>query len=198
MVQIAEERPPYVQFELRAVEDRNATIESGHYCSRDVAYALITPAGSKDRIERDAEEWIAHITQQVRDERFPAQWLAAYRSAFEEWKKGNEPVLDGMDVKNWPAASPAQVKMLLNWNIRTVEDLANANEETLRRLGMGANALKERAREWLSAADGKGKFAEQIAALRAELTDMKLENAKLREELKKPEVEQGRAAVQSK
>lgn len=40
MVQIAEARPPYVTFEFRAEEDRAASIEAGHYVSKDVAYAL--------------------------------------------------------------------------------------------------------------------------------------------------------------
>jgi len=185
MVQIAEDRPPYVQFELRAVEDRSALIETGHYGSKDVAFALITPAGSKDRVERNAEEWLEHIRTQVEEERFPAAWYRAYRDSFEDWKKGNEPVLEGTDVRNWPAASPAQVKAMLNWNIRTVEDMAKANEETLRRLGMGAMALKERAQEWLSVSSTKGKIAEQIASLRAEMADLKNENASLREKLQK-------------
>ena len=47
MPEIMQARPPYVQFEMRAVEDRQASIDAGHYVAKDVAYAIITPAGSR-------------------------------------------------------------------------------------------------------------------------------------------------------
>ena len=33
---LQEERPPYVTFEMRAVEDRAATIKNGYYTTKDV------------------------------------------------------------------------------------------------------------------------------------------------------------------
>lgn len=49
---IQQARPPHVVYERRAEEDRTAPIEQGRYVSRDVDYAIVTPAGSKDRVER--------------------------------------------------------------------------------------------------------------------------------------------------
>jgi len=89
-MQAMDDRPPYVQFEMRAVEDRQASIEQGHYVATDVAYALVTPAGSKDRVERVVEEWFLQLEQQVREERFPPAWFKAYKEAFAAWKEGNE------------------------------------------------------------------------------------------------------------
>lgn len=197
MPQIAEDRPPYVSFELRAVEDRTNSIEAGHYCSKDVPFVLITPAGSKDRIEREAEDWFQYLQSQVHAERFPAEWYRAYKHAYEEWAKGNEPVLDGTDVRNWPAASPAQVKTMLNWNVRTVEDMARANAETLQRLGMGAAALKEKAVQWLASAKSVGEVSEKMAALVTENAALKAQVESLQAKVKNL-AEQGRAAVQSK
>ena len=134
MVAIAEARPPYVTFELRAVEDREASIAAGHFVAKDVAYAIITPQGSKDRIERVAAEWFSQLEQQSREDRFPSEWLRAFKAAFKDWQEGHEPAVNGTDVRNWPAASPAQVKALLDVKVRTVEDLAAANEETIGRL----------------------------------------------------------------
>ena len=179
MVAIAEARPPYVTFELRAVEDRAASIEAGRYVAKDVAYAIITPQGSKDRIERVAEEWFAQLEQQAREDRFPGEWLRAFKSAFKDWQEGHEPAANGTDVRNWPAASPAQVKALLDVKVRTVEDLAVANEETIGRLGMGGRALKARAAEWLASASDTGKQAESLAALKAENADLKSRNDSL-------------------
>lgn len=183
MIEVAANRPPYVVFELRPVEDREASISAGHFVAKDVAYAIITPQGSKDRIDRVAGEWFAQLEQQTREERFPREWLIAFKAAFKDWSEGREPSLSGTDVRNWPAASPAQVAALLNARIRTVEDIATANEEALSRLGMGGRALKAKAIEWLTAAAGPGKFAETLAALKAENSDLQERNASLERQL---------------
>lgn len=182
-MQAMEERPPYVQFELRAVEDRNASIEAGHYVARDVAFALVTPAGSKDRIERVVEEWFFQLDQQVKEERFPMAWLRAYKEAYASWKDGNEPVVNGTDIKNWPVASPAQVRLLSDLKIRAVEDLAACNEETVSRLGMGGRALKQKAVEWLESAKNGGKQTEEIVALKVSNSNLEEQNKKLMAQL---------------
>ena len=50
------ERPPYVVFETRPVENRTKTLEAnnGLPVYDDVAFVIITPPGSKDQIERIA------------------------------------------------------------------------------------------------------------------------------------------------
>lgn len=183
MIGIAEPRPPYVTFEIRAIEDRERSLQEGRYVPKDVVYAIITPQGSKDRLERIAEEWFEQLTQQEREGRFPAEWLRAFRGAFAEWKEGREPAVNGTDVRNWPAVSPAQVKALLDAKLRTVEDLAVANEESIARIGMGGRALKAKAIEWLASARDIGKQAEQLAALKTENADLKAANERVNEQL---------------
>ena len=185
MIEIAKERPPYVTFEFRAEEDREASIAAGHYVSRDIAYALITPMGSKDRIERVAEDWFAKLEGDVQERRFPQEWLRAFRGAFEDWKAGRATPLSGTAVEHWPVASPSQVKTLLDLKVRTVEDLASANEETLNRIGMGGRALKQKAIDWLASAKDIGKVTEEIAAMRAENADLRARNSDLQSRLNK-------------
>jgi hypothetical protein len=178
-----EERPPYVRFERRAEEDRNASIEAGHYVAKDVDFALITPMGSKDTIERRVDEWFPQLQQQVGEQRFKSGWLSAYREMYSAWKEGREIPLSGTPVMSWPALSPAQVQALLHARVRTVEDLASANEETLQRIGMGGRALKQKAVEWIAASQSLGKQSEQIAALKAANEDLKSRNQSLEERL---------------
>ena len=167
---ILQERPPFVSIETRAEEDRAASIEAGFYKSKDYDYALITPAGSKDRVEQRVDEWFTKLKHQVTQDRFPAAWLAAYESAYKLWKSGQEIPLEGTSVRNWPILSPAQSKALIELNVRTVEDLAAANEEVISRLGMGGRALREKAKEWMDSKGGAaGKQAEQIVAMRIAL-----------------------------
>ena len=184
MVAKFEDRPPYVMFEVRGVEDREASQEAGHYVAKNVNFAIITPQGSKDRIERNADEWLAMLADQAAQDRFPVEWLRSFKTAYAEWKDGLEPTLNGTDIRNWPAASPAQVQMLLQSRLRTVEDLAAANEEAIGRLGMGGRALKSKAQEWLASAVDVGKQAEAVAALKAENADLKARNESLESQLK--------------
>ncbi len=190
------ERPPYVTFETRAIEDREASISAGHYVPKDEHYAIITPAGSKDRIERLVKEWFLQLDQQVSEGRFPREWLQAYKAAYKDWTEGHEPAVNGTDVRNWPVASPAQTKQLLDVRVRTVEDLAVANEETIARLGMGGRALKQRALEWLESAKNIGGQSERIAALEAKVADLTAANETL--QARNTELAQAAAAVVSK
>lgn len=184
MIKIAEARPPYVTFEYRAEEDRAASIEAGHYVSKDVPFVLVTPMGSKDRHESPADEWFARREQDAAEGRFPREWLSAFKGAFAEWKAGREIPLNGTSVANWPVASPSQVKMLLDLKVRTVEDLAEANEETLNRLGMGGRTLKQKAQDWLASANDMGKVSEQLAGLRADNEALKQRNEQLEKQLR--------------
>lgn len=182
-MQAAEARPPYVTFEVRAEEDRTASIEAGHYVAKDVTYAMITPQGSKDRIERQVDDWLVNLKQQVAEGRFPQEWLRNFQEQYKAWKEGREIPLSGHAIVNWPAVSPAQVKQLQQARILTVEDLAGANEETVGHLGMGARALKQRAVEWLAAAKDTGKIAEEVAALKAANADLVKRNDDLQTKL---------------
>jgi len=179
MPAVAEARPPYVVFETRPVEDRAASMEKGHYVTRDVNMAVITPMGSKDRTERVAEEWFQQLQQQVVEGRFPREWRTEFMASYEAWKEGRELPLNGTAILTWPVASPSQVKQLLDAKLRTVEDLAQANEETLAMLGMGARALKDKAVSWLQSAGTTGKVAEELAALRLANEGLSARNAVL-------------------
>lgn len=182
-MEIAKPRPPYVTFELRPVEDRDASLKSGCHVSKDVAYAIITPAGSKERTEKIAEDWIQQLRQHTKEGRFPEEWLSHYVNMYAAWKQGNEIPVNGTPLRLWPAISPAQLKTLLGLNFMTVEDLAAANEEGISRLGMGGRALKQRAVEWLAAAQNIGKSAERAADLGQQLERALTENQKLQEQL---------------
>lgn len=165
---ISKDRPAYVMFEVRPVENRTASIEAGHPKFDDVDFAIITPAGSKDRVERPVKDWFEHLTREVQSERFPAEWFQKYKAEYSAWKEGRELPPDGTPLTTWPPITPALLKELLGLRVRTVEDLAGANEETLKRIGMGARALKQQAVDWLAASNDVGKVAAQLTALQVQ------------------------------
>lgn len=167
---VMEARPPLVNFETRAEEDRASSIAAGNMVYKDVDYAIITPAGSKDRIERVVSEWLTMLAEQVKQGRFPMEWAAFYKRAYTSWKAEGQIPLEGSPLANWPVLSPGQVKSLAAINVQTIEQLAEANEETILRLGMGGRALKDRAVEWLRASGSDaGKQSAEIVDLRQKL-----------------------------
>jgi hypothetical protein len=165
-------RPPYIRFERRAVEKRKTLEEGGASYYVDVDFALVTPHGSKDILEKIVDEWLPRLAEECRQGRFNTAWLTAYKEAYHAWKNDQEPPLNGTSIKMWPVASPAEVQQLLAMRCLTVEDLAAANEEMLGRIGMGARSLKQRAIDWLTGKSGQGPLIAQLDALRQMVTGL--------------------------
>ena len=164
-VHIQQARPPHVVYERRAEEDRSASIEQGRYVSRDVDYAIVTPAGSKDRVERVVSDWFLMLAGEVKAERWPQTWLDQLRASYDAWARGQTPPESGTPLSTWPALSPAQVKNWAQIGIRTIEELAEANEETLSAYGMGSRDMKSRAGLFLE--NAKSDSGPLVAKLRA-------------------------------
>lgn len=165
-------RPPYIRFEQRAEEDRNETIRQKKLVLKDVNYVVIHPPGSKDTVEKIASEWLDHCEQQASQSPplWPMEWVHAHRQKYEDFKNGLEVKPDGFSIRQWPAISKAQAENIVMAGILTVEDMAAANEQTLNRVGMGARAIKDRAKAWLESS--KGNVGEELAALRVQIAEM--------------------------
>jgi len=191
-----EPRLPYVRFETRAIEDRAKSIEAGHMQYKDVHFAIITPAGTKDIIEKPVEDWLLSLEEGVKQERIPPHWLREYRAAYEHYKTTQENPEFGTPVKSWPSITPAQVQVLLNANLRTIEDVAEANEEAVTRIGMGGRALKEKARAWLDSAKDTGATAAELDALRIKNAELEARDKERQEQFEA--MERRLAALEAK
>ena len=174
----APERPAFVQFEKRPIEDRDASIREGHIVYRDVDYARITPMGGTLVIDMEAGAFL----KDMRDRR--DAHAERYQAAYDAWRKGEELPTEGTAIKMWPALSPAEVQKLLAVGVRSIEDLAGFPDNQINKLGPGGMTLKQKAQAWLVSAQDTGKAAEQIAALQAELADQKTMNDGLQAQLR--------------
>lgn len=163
-----EERPAYVQFETRAVENKQETLKQGHYVGRDVDFVLVTLPGGRDIYESKVDPWFDNKERQARNGRVDPAHLDYYHRAYKAWKEGQEIPVDGTPVKGWGLVSPMQEKTILMAGIKTIEDLAASNDEALRRLGMGGRDLVNKAKSWLSSVSDHGKVAMENAALKKE------------------------------
>jgi|TARA_R110000751_G_scaffold80855_1_gene162978 hypothetical protein len=167
-----EKRPCYIEFELDAVEDRDASIEQGMPVYKDVEIAHLTPIGcqgtnvvQKFITAKQLDEW------RFGDNRRQGP-VPYYIEAYEAWKAGLAIPANGLDIKNWPGVTPAQLKTCQEAGVRTVEDLGEANADTIRRLGMGSLLLVQKAKIYLENAE-TNKAAEEISALRMQMADLK-------------------------
>ena len=181
---IQQARPPHVVYERRAEEDRTASIEQGRYVSRDVDYAIVTPAGSKDRVERVVADWFLMLAGEVKAERWPQTWLDQLRAGYDAWARGQTPPESGTPLSTWPALSPAQVKNWAQIGIRTIEELAEANEEALSAYGMGARDMKARAILFLENAGDSSALVAKLRAAEELITSMQVRMESLEAQLK--------------
>ena len=183
-VHIQQARPPHVVYERRAEEDRTASIEQGRYVSRDVDYAIVTPAGSKDRAERVVADWFLMLAGEVKAERWPQAWLDQLRAGYDSWSRGQTPPESGTPLSTWPALSPAQVKNWAQIGLRTIEELAEANEEALSAYGMGARDMKARAILFLENAGDSSALVAKLRAAEELITSMQVRMESLEVQLK--------------
>lgn len=179
------ERPPYVVFEQRAVEDRIATIANGHYTTKDVDFAIITRPGSRDSHEKEAEVWLRELGEKARLGNAPVAWYSAFEAAYAMWKKGLDTPLNGTPIKGWPVLSPAAQENLIRAGFLTLEDLAATADNQLSNIGTGALSYKLKAVAWLEQASSKGVASEKIADLSQKVSDLTTLVQGLMEENKK-------------
>lgn len=173
MIDMREDCPAWVEFEIGTEEDRNATIANGHYTTKNVTNALVHPPYSKDCNIIEVNEWLRQNDEHVRNGRMPGSVRDAYKRKFEAWSKGQEIPEDGIPIKGWAMLSPAEQANLLTIGVRTVESLAKINDEGMKRYGMGGLELKNKAITWLKTSKNIGPVVQENAALKIQVGELK-------------------------
>jgi hypothetical protein len=166
------EPAPHVEFELRSVEDRHASVQQGMKIMKDQEFILIYPRGGKDMVEK-----VVPASPQKGQYPTPAwqEFNARFGKLYAAWKEGQELPVEGTDLRTFRLLTPAQIDNCRELHIFTVEQLAEANEETLKNIGMGSRNLKMTAQRWLEFGEGGGKQVtrmEDLEAKNAALTDL--------------------------
>lgn len=181
-MQIAQARPPFVEFKRIAVPDSVKTQELGRRVTKDVDFAYIMQPGSRDQVERKATDWLAMIKQKNLDaspDAYPEEWVRGFHEKYKAWLDGQEMPLDGTSVKEWALLSPAQAENFIALRILTIEDVAAMTEDALGRFGMGGRELRDKAREWLTKQEVAGSLAIENQELKQQLADLSARLAQL-------------------
>lgn len=118
--------------------------------------------------------------------------IAQFPKQYEAFKAGlTETPVTGMPLSEWAKIDRGSVETLRRIGIRSVEELAEARENDVRKVARGFQ-LQRDARAWLETAD-HGRAVERENALKAEIDKMREQNEEMRrmlEELTKPEEDQ--------
>lgn len=147
-VGINQQIPPVLEFEVFSQEDRDATIAKGEFVGRDIDLVHVMPAGSKDKYPYVYSEWIANMKQEAKFDRFPKAWIPMIEAQYKAFKDGTPKPSFGTPLASWIHADPNTLKACRAARITTIEELASANEDTIRMLGMGARLLKRKAEKF--------------------------------------------------
>ena len=174
-------QPPHIRWEVRSIERQRLVEQGGGKYYTDIDFAIVTPIGSRDSVEKEVVPWLAQLEFECNQmpPRFDREWLDKIRQSYEAWKKGKELPVEGTAIRNWPVASPAEVKRLTQAGIRTVEDLVNANQQTMDAIGMGSVSLKTRAEEWVRGQSSLGPLVEAVSSMKITLDELRRQNEEL-------------------
>jgi hypothetical protein len=185
---MADQIPPFITFEEREQEDRQATIDAGRPINKVVDFVIIQQSGSHDTTEKPAAEWLKQIEEYssrhgATAAAYPLEWIEAFKTKYKKWKDGQELPEDGTPVRTCPIFNKGEIAAIENANIRTLEALAVASGEGLANIGMGGLALRQRAEKYLADASGSGKIVAENEKLRVKVDQQDEMIEKLRRQI---------------
>jgi hypothetical protein len=163
----------FVEWELRAVEDRAETERQGRIVYRDEEWGNIHKKGELGHV----------IPYRVKDLKRNSVLWPHISNSYEAWKAGLDAPIEGTPLKEWPLITAAQLRNCTGMNVLSVEDLANLADGAMRFIGGEAVALREKARNWLNAASDVGKAAATITRLEEENQKLMMMVRKLTEDV---------------
>lgn len=190
---LKENAMPFIRFETRPVEDRQASMQFGRFMTKDVDYIIIVPLGSggKEQIEQVYADWLEQRKRETgRHEirtgdssipmfasRFPDEWLDKIEKGYAAWKAGQEIPVEGTPLAQWAVLSPAQRQQLIGMGIQTVEQLSQLPDGGLDSFGIGGMSLRQRARDFITLNSNEANKGS------AEMEQLRTENASLKNQL---------------
>ena len=181
---IAEARMPYVRFEEREHGlNEEASKRAGRPVPRVVVFACVTPHGSKDSLDKIADEWIPDIKKRAAMGTYPPEWAEHFDKQYQAWKQGQELPRNGTPVMTWQAATSEQRSRLRAIGIPTVEDLAAVPDGALGQIGLDGRNLRDLAKAWIAEAKDKGVNARLVADQSTRIEDLEKQNQDLRQRL---------------
>jgi len=111
--------------------------------------------------------------------RIEPQDMQDYPDAYKAFIAGSEPVDSGTPLAEWPAMNGSAMRELQYLGFKTVEQLANADDNVRRKLGTLSKFI-QMAKDWLAASDSSQM---EVMALKQQLEREQKRTSKLEEQL---------------
>ncbi len=169
-VTVQDDQPPLLRFVNDAVEDRYLSEKEGKVQFKDVIKVYVrahgdtkseTPFIAKDSmwvvedgkkpVKKTIYPWINQLDEKLKDGQCSSGFYDSCKSRFDHFEKNGEILIEGTPIKDWNQITPAQQKQIMAAEIYSIEKLAEATEEAMQEMGMGARDLKKKAEAYLSA-----------------------------------------------
>ena len=164
--------------------ERKFRVRNGAPAAYDVVH-LYQPGES----QRSKTPLMVSEVLRVREDGDPDNpaWMAArirkdaVLPAYEAWCKGEELPTDGTPIGAWPGITPDQAAGLKAAGLRSIEEVANANDALMSKIPLpNVRGLKELAANFLAGSD-RAKVASALADKDRELAEMREQLEELRQ-----------------
>jgi hypothetical protein len=147
----------------------------------------------KVRIGRKGDQSYERTETVERMMRGENQEWRVFKPYYDHWKQGSAAPLNGTPLAAFPGATPQLVKALEAFHIKTVEDGANLNDDTMTRVNLpGLRRFKQDCKAYLDAKASTSIVAGEIAELRDENAKLKQQMQALLERLDEDKPKRGR------
>jgi hypothetical protein len=160
-----------VQFHLFPIKDARRSAEEGRPIFEQREFVRIYVPGDKDNVvDREVED---------ADRR-------RFAREYDAWKRGLDAPTTGTPLSQWPAVDRAQVAELEFFHVRTVEELASLADNHASRF-RGINDLRQKARDYLAAAQGQApieRLRYEVAAKETEADGLRTQVEELKTQLR--------------
>lgn len=119
-------------------------------------------------IYEDTWPWFDTLKERLRNKKISEDYYNYCLRAFKKWEENGEIPVDGIPIAEWAMMPEAIKKRCIEIGINTVERLAEANDDTLAQIGMGAREFKNKANAYLNADTSRNRAAALIISAQEE------------------------------
>lgn len=177
-------KPPHLRFEEGTVKDNAASLAAGRAVFKPVIRVFIRAPGDEKCevpfiVEQDGFDeagnpckvfpWEIHLREKLHHGFKTREEYDYCMRSLNHWKATQQTLIEGTPVIEWQLLTKAEAENLRSLGILSVEQCADMNEVAMASYGMGGRAIKDKAKNWLSANTNPGKAAERISSLESNL-----------------------------
>lgn len=171
-----------VQFYEKPVKSEAASLKEGRPIYHTAIMARIMAPGMKNQIVDEMIELLDENKNVIKRKQWvmnpntgmPIYYTDRFREAYKAWRDGRN-LDDGTPLETYTRLDVAQIAMLQQLGIRSLENLAGLPDSALGNLGPGGRQMRDEAKSFLEAAKGNAPVAKLVAdneAMKEQLAEM--------------------------